>query len=313
MEKCGKTSLLMVRPTNFGTNFETISDNAFMKVLDMKPEDIQKLALKEFNEFAKCVEDAGVSLMVYDQCHEDALDSVFPNNWFSTHYNEDFPEGLLIIYPIKSPARRLEKNKVIIDYLKNTYKDFLDLSYLEEENEFLESTGCLIFDFQGKKVYLSRSERATDRAIDAFISEFNLRSKNPYKLITFKASDEKGNSIYHTNVVLSILEHHAVICADTIKDETERKTVLENLKENKKVLEVSYHEMVNYLCNILSVKNKDGKDVLILSKTAYEVLEANPSLKELLTTYQVCVPEINVLEQVGGGSARCMVAQIFEK
>jgi hypothetical protein len=312
MENEYKTDLLLVRPTNFGTNYETLTDNAFMKVLDRKPEEIQSLALNEFNGFCEKLEDSGVNLLIYDQCNLDALDSVFPNNWFSTHLDEDFPEGLLIIYPLKSPTRRLERNKTIIDYLKNMYNDFLDLSYLEEENEYLESTGSLIFDFKGKKIYCSRSERATDKALDTFITEFNKRSQNPYKLITFTAVDGKGNSIYHTNVMLSILGNHAVICSESIKDEETKMVVLADLSETKKVIDVSYSEMVNFLCNVLTVKNKEGKQVLIISKTAYDALEANPKLKDL-KNYELCIPEIKILEQVGGGSARCMVAQVFHK
>jgi hypothetical protein len=178
---------LLVKPTNFATNAETLTDNTFVVEMNETPEELTKTAISEFDKFVDEMKAKDIDVKVFDQAHKEALDSVFPNNWFSTHHDEDFPEGLLIIYPVKSPLRRLEKSPEIISYLKGLYKDFIDLSYLEAENEFLESTGCLIFDFQGKKIYCSVSERATAKAINTFAEEFNKRSKNPYKLITFSA------------------------------------------------------------------------------------------------------------------------------
>jgi hypothetical protein len=296
-------TLLMIRPTKFATNYETLSDNKFMK---QGLENIQEDALNQFINFTQRLQDNSISVIVYDQVHENAVDSVFPNNWFSTHKNENFPEGLLIIYPLKSKLRRLEKNPKIIEDLKKNYKHFIDLTYLEQDNQFLESTGCLIFDNRNRKIYCNLSERATPQATEIFISKFNEISKSKYKLITFKAFDDSGNSIYHTNVMLSILDKHVVICSQTIKD---KEQILNELKD-REIIDISYVEMLKFGCNVLNVINKDNDNYIVMSKTAYE--NYSPNTKNILKdNYKLCICDIEVIEFIGGGSARCMIAEIF--
>jgi hypothetical protein len=241
----------------------------------------------------------------------EAADSVFPNNWFSTHKNKYFPEGLLIIYPMKSALRRLERNSIIIEKLKTNYKNFVDLTYLEKEAEFLESTGCLILDNLNKRVFCSLSERASKKALDIFIDNFNQYSLEPFELITFNSFDLDNNSIYHTNVLLSILENHVVICSETIKDEGERKKVLQKLSENREIVELSFAELKNFGCNVLMVKNFKNENVLIISQTALDNL-SEKNRKIFSDNYKICVNRIDIIEFIGGGSARCMVCEIFD-
>lgn len=298
----------MVRPTNFATNYENLLDNKFMN--ESHDSDINAKAQKEFDEFADKLKSKHVQVEVYDQPYPQASDAVFPNNWFSTHKNKYFPDGLLILYPMKSALRRLERNPLIINKLRANYKHFIDLSCLENENEYLESTGSLIFDNLNKRIFCSLSERATKKALEAFITSINKIALEPYQLITFSSFDQENNSIYHTNVLLSILERHAVICSETIKDANEQENLLQKLSENRKLLIVSFQELKNFACNILMVKNSYAENVLIISQSAYDNL--NEEHRKLLETeYLLCVNNIATIEYVGGGSARCMVAEIF--
>lgn len=301
--------VLMVKPTKFATNYETLKDNKFMT--EIKDSNVQEKSLNEFNSFVANLSSKGVNVSVFSQCHEDAADSIFPNNWFSTHKNEYFPDGLLIIYPVKSVNRRLEKNKLILDELKPIYKNVIDLSYLEEEGEYLESTGCLIFDNLARKIYCGISERATERAVNVFIETFNKYSYEPYSLVTFKAFDRSGSAIYHTNVLMSVLEKHVVVCMETIKDEKEKEKLKKAISEKKILVDVTFEELVNFGCNIISVKSNTNKTVLILSKAAYEGFSTKT--REILgKDYEFASNDISTIELVGGGSARCMVAEIYD-
>jgi len=299
----------MVRPTNFCTNYENLVDNKFMN--ESKDENSNQKAQAEFDLFVSNLREKQVAVEVYDQPCSEAVDAVFPNNWFSTHKNQFLPEGLLIIYPMKSPLRRLERNPIIIEKLKKNYKKFLDLTYLENENEYLESTGCLIFDNLNRRVFCSLSERASKKALDIFIESFNKHSLEHYELITFSSFDLDNNSIYHTNVLLSILENHVVVCLETIKDVNERKYVLEKLSQNRTIVELSFAELKNFGCNVLMVKNAKDENVIIISQTALNNLsEKNREI--LCQNYVININKIDTIEFIGGGSARCMVGEIFE-
>lgn len=298
----------MVRPTNFCTNYESIKDNKFMNESTDKLSNAK--AQEEFDNFVSNLKREDVSVEIYDQPCPEASDAIFPNNWISTHRNKHIPEGLLIIYPMKSFSRRIERNPLIIEKLKKIYKNFIDLTYLENENEFLESTGSLVFDNLNRRVYCSMSERATKKALNVFIDSFNKFSEKPYELITFTSSDMENNCIYHTNVMLSILDKHAVICLEVIKNEEEKQKIKENLGLNRDIIELSYDEMKNFGCNILNVKNTKNQNVLIISNQSVETLNQR-NIEVLRLNYILCSNEIKTIEFIGGGSARCMVMEIF--
>lgn len=298
----------MVRPTNFCTNYENLVDNKFMN--ESKDTNSNQKAQAEFDIFVANLKQNQVAVEVFDQLCPEAADAIFPNNWFSTHKNKFIPEGLLIVYPMKSALRRLERNPIIIEKLKANYKHFLDLTYLEKENEFLESTGCLIFDNAHKRIFCSLSERACKKALNVFIENFNKFSLEAFELVTFSSFDLDNNSIYHTNVLLSILENHVVICPETIKDQEERFNVLHKLSENRVIVELSFAELKNFGCNVLMVKSAEGANVLVISQTALDNL-SEKNRKILIEKYTVCVGKIETIEFIGGGSARCMVGEIF--
>jgi hypothetical protein len=215
-----------------------------------------------------------------------------------------------MIYPMKSELRRKERNEKIINELKTNYEHFIDMSDLEKQNEFLESTGSLIFDNLNRRVYCSISERANESALKIFIENLNMFSKEKYELISFKSSDKDSYQIYHTNVMMSILEKHVVVCSDVVKNPEEKKLILEKLALNREIIDISYEELLNFGCNILMVKNSDNENVLILSKSAYD--NYSTKVKEILeNNYKLCINQIDTIEFIGGGSARCMVGELY--
>lgn len=300
--------IMLVRPTSFGINSEILEDNKFVKLENIDSESTKILALVEFEEFRRCIE-ISIEVDTFDQIDERAIDSIFPNNWFSTHRNKDFPDGLLIIYPMMSKVRRLEKQPSIIIELKKSYLHFEDLSYLEEESEFLESTGSLIIDSRCRKIYCSISQRSTEKAIQAFMKVFNKYALVPYKLITFISYDSNTSLIYHTNVLLSILEKHIVVCIDAI-DKENRACIKNELAEDRKLIEVSFQEMNNFCCNILNVASRSSESTIIMSERAYESF-SKENIDELMNCYKILHVPINTIENVGGGSARCMIAELY--
>jgi hypothetical protein len=272
--------------------------------------EVQTLALKEFNEYLILLKENKVDYQIIKQKRADAPDSIFLNNWFSTHKNDNIPEGLLIIYPVKAENRRIERDQEIIDMLKKDYAHFVDLTFLEKENQFLESTGSLIFDHNNKKIYCCYSERATSKAVEIFLETINKFSKFPYNLIAFNAFDLRGKNIYHTNCMMAMLEHHAVVCLSSITDEKERAKVKRSLEENRKIIDLSQKQVENFCGNIINVKNSEGNTVLIMSSKARKAFTKR-QIKTFSKSYSIMAAKIPTIESVGGGSTRCMVAEIF--
>ena len=302
------SKIMLCRPTNFHFNPNTAQDNLFMNKMDQVDE--KKSALNEFDDMVANLRANKIECDVEDQLHSEAFDSVFPNNWFSTLRNDKVPEGVLVIYPMKAVNRRLEKNPFLVDKWQASYKKFIDISYLEQQGEYLEGTGVLIFDNYIRSIYCSMSERATAKALKVFEEEFSKVSGFPYKVVKFKASDRTSRPIYHTNVMLSILPKHAVVCLDSVRDKGERKNLVDNLERNKQIIDVSFKEMEGFCCNIINVKNKDSENCVILSETARNSFRKE-SLEVLEKNYKLVSSRINVIETVGGGSARCMVGELF--
>lgn len=300
----------MVRPTNFCTNLETLTDNKFMKKSEETNESINSKAQKEFDSFTNNLKSLKVNIMIENQPFPEASDAIFPNNWFSTHKNSNIPNGLLMIYPMKSESRRIERNEKIISELRKNYENFVDLSHMEKDQNFLESTGSLVIDNLNKRVFCSLSERANLNALELFIESLNKYASRKYELITFKSYDANNTIIYHTNVMMSVLEKHVVICSEVIKDLKEREKVLNLIKENREVIDITYNELLNFGCNILMVKNEENENILILSKTAYDNF-SEKNRKILEDNYKLCVNAIDTIEFIGGGSARCMVGEIY--
>ena len=291
----------MIRPVNFGFNEQTAGSNAFQN-RDAAQQQVQDKALKEFDGFVNILRDNGVEVIVIDDTMEPHTpDSIFPNNWVSLH-----SDGTIFLYPMMAENRRLERREDIVSQLEDEFKvkHIIDLSRFEHEHKFLEGTGSMVLDRENKIAYACLSPRTDKEVLELFCKE------SSYKPVLFHAVDENGMDIYHTNVLMCIGSRFAVICLDSIKDEYEKNSVTSVLKlTHKDIITISFAQMNQFAGNMLEVKNKAGDSLLVMSKNAYQSLTA--SQKTCLEKYcRIVYADINTIESNGGGSARCMMAEV---
>lgn len=295
------STLLMVEPNDFGFNEETSGSNSFQKKSELN--NFKDEALREFENAVQTLRKNGINVLTFpspENCK--CPDAVFPNNWFSTHSS-----GQLIIYPMLTINRRAERNPLIIDYLKNNFDVFeiLDLSKNENENKILEGTGSIVFDHENKLAYACVSPRTNENLLNEVCKKIH------YTPIVFEALDLNGNQIYHTNVVMAIGQKYVVICLDCIENSLEKSMIIQKIKESgKDLIEISITQIYFFAGNMLEVQNSEGKSILIMSETAFKSL--NPLQTEILSKYSQLLPiNIKTIENIGGGSARCMMAEVY--
>jgi len=296
-------TILLIRPSNFGFNKETAANNAFQINSNETQTAIQKKALQEFDHFAEQLKNEGVTVrVIQDSITPVKPDAIFPNNWGSFH-----ADGKLILYPMFAPNRRLEKQTEIIALIQQKFQvtKLIDLSHFEKENRFLEGTGSIIFDRVNKIGYACLSPR-TDQEL--FVYVCNLLN---YKAVYFHAEDTNGKAIYHSNVMMCLGEKFSVICLASISNQQERTRVTQSLSDTgHEIIDISFEQMNQFAGNMLEIKSNERKNLLVLSKSAFDCLKLNQ--KERLSSYCKLVPiDIKTIEHIGGGSARCMVAELF--
>lgn len=295
--------LVMVRPSNFGFNEQTASSNRFQKNEGEISDPVRELALAEFDEMVTCLQTNDLEVKVFDDRKEPLLpDAVFPNNWVSLHET-----GKLVLYPMMAPNRRLERRKDIVDDLVEQYgySEIIDLSCFENEGLFLEGTGSMLLDRTNLKVYACLSPR-THREV-----AMQFAAKLGYECFFWNAVDELGVPIYHTNVIMSLGEKVAIVCLEAIRDVKQREDLIQSLSASGKViLEISLQQVKSYAGNVLFVRSRKGESLVILSTTALASLtsEQISFLSNYSKMVQVNIPTI---EKYGGGSARCMMAELF--
>ena len=301
------STILMVRPANFGFNPETAENNFYQQSDNRPAAEINTLAQKEFDGFVAMLRDQGVSVIVEEDTAEPVKpDAVFPNNWFSTD-----PDGRLILYPMYSPTRRLERRKDFVeDLMKRKFKveEIIDLSFFEEDGQYLEGTGSMVMDHQAKIIYACFSERTHPIPLDY------LGKLLGYKVVGFHAVQEiQGISfpIYHTNVMMHIGTDLAVVCLDSIPKASEKQSVQKSLTQaGKKVVPITAKQKFHFAGNMLEVGNDGGEKFTVMSETALDSL--NVGQIQLIEKYSTIIsPAIPTIEKLGGGSARCMMAEIF--
>ncbi|WP_184549716.1 citrulline utilization hydrolase CtlX [Mucilaginibacter sp. FT3.2] len=295
------SNILMIRPVSFGFNEQTAASNAFQN-RDADQQAVQDKALAEFDHFVKTLEHHGVSVtVVNDTPLPHTPDSIFPNNWVSFH-----SDGTIFLYPMQAENRRLERREDIITDLEDKFKvgHIIDLSRFEADHRFLEGTGSMVLDRANKIAYACLSPRTDKEVLDLFCEQAG------YTAISFEATDEHSKAIYHTNVLMCVGSKFAVICADSIPNPHERIVVLESLKSTQKeVVEISFEQMNQFAGNMLEVKNKTGETLIVMSKNAFSSLTEEQKLS--LEKYgKLVYADINTIETNGGGSARCMMAEI---
>ena len=294
-------SILMIRPVSFGFNEQTADSNAFQN-RDADQQAVQDKALAEFDGFVNTLKENGVSVIVVDDTPQPHTpDSIFPNNWVSFH-----ADGNVFLYPMQAENRRLERREDIISKLEDTFKvaHVIDLSRFEAENKFLEGTGSMVLDRENKIANACLSPRTDQEVLKLFGEQAG------YQIISFEAADANGKAIYHTNVLMCIGSRFAVICADSIPNPHEKVVVLESLRSTQKeVIAISFDQMNRFAGNMLEVKNAKGETLIVMSQNAYQALdeEQRPALEKY---GKLVYADINTIETNGGGSARCMMAEV---
>jgi hypothetical protein len=296
-------SILLIRPSNFIFNAETAANNAFQHNVKEANESIGNKVKEEFENLKAQLFAKGIDVTVIDDTANPIKpDAIFPNNWVSFH-----EDGTVILYPMFAVNRRTERRLDIIETLKEKFevKKNIDFSIYENENKFLEGTGSIVFDHAHKIAYACLSAR-TDKEVFIKLCDVLL-----YKPIYFTACDEAGQEIYHTNVMMCIAEKVVIICAESIVDKNEREIVLLSFKNTgHEIIDISFSQMNNFAGNMLALQTNTGKRLIALSQTAYNCLMAEQ--KDTIEKYYELLPlAIPTIETIGGGSVRCMIAEIF--
>jgi len=301
-------TIVMVRPASFRMNEQTAVNNYYQQKLSgMLPASINAKAQEEFDAFVHKLQSVGVEVVVIEDTKEpDTPDALFPNNWISFHENGD-----VAIYPMFAENRRLERREDVLEMLEEkgfVIENVIDYSEAEEEEIFLEGTGSMILDRQHRKAYCALSPRADEELFIEFCEDFE------YTPVLFEANqavDGKREAIYHTNVMMCVAETFAVVCLDSIDDKKEKKNLLKHLKsDGKEVIAISEQQVTRFAGNMLQVIGNNDERYLIMSTSAYESL-TNQQLKSLEKHTKIVHSSLQTIETCGGGSARCMMAEVF--
>ncbi len=299
-------TILMVEPVAFGFNTQTAVNNHFQQNGVIDAQTIQPLALAEFQAMVDLLRSKDIQVLIMkDTLEPHTPDSIFPNNWFSFHGSK------AAIYPMFAENRRLERRSCVFEIAKSAgfeVDKIKDYSSYENENIFLEGTGSMILDRVNKIAYAALSERTDLKLFNTFCSDFG------YKAISYTANQTVRNKrmpIYHTNVQLCVANKYVVVCLDAIDNELERDLFCSTVVQSgKEIVEISETQMQHFAGNMLQVANKQGELFLVLSQTAYNSL-TDIQIKTLNSYNQLLVPSVPTIEKLGGGSVRCMMAEIF--
>ena len=308
--------VLMVRPVRFAFNEETAGSNAFQKRGDMDAEAQERLcrqAVSEFDAFVAMLRGNGITVTVLqDTPVPFTPDSIFPNNCFSTHLDNE--KRTLVLYPMLAPNRRLERTKLFPVFSVGEGSTFasqvhcetiIDLTDHEKQGEFLEGTGSLILDREHRMAYACRSPRTNETVVKEWTSQMG------YDFFLFESEDKQGVPIYHTNVMMHIGTRFAIVCLKSIKNSSQREQLLHLIAMNgKEVVEISFEQMQAFAGNMLELRNDNDEKLLVMSSTARNSLTPQ-QVSILEKDVHIIAPDIPTIETAGGGSARCMLAEIF--
>ena len=299
--------ILMIRPAQFRMNEQTAVNNYFQAQAGMTPEAVEKKAQEEFDAYVSVLREKGVQVtVVQDTLDPDTPDALFPNNWVSFHQ-----DATVALYPMFAENRRLERREAVLEILEEDgfiIDQVMDYTAAEDSGIFLEGTGSLILDRVHKKAYCALSSRADEELFIEFCEDFE------YTPVIFTANqtvEGKRLPIYHTNVMMCFAETFAVICSDSIDDKKARKAVLNHLKEDgKEVIAISEVQMHSFAGNMLQVLGSNETPYLVMSTTAYESLQPD-QLSKIRKHCEIIHADLSTIETCGGGSARCMMAEVF--
>jgi hypothetical protein len=301
-------TVLMVRPVQFRMNEQTSVNNYYQKVPEnILSEVVNKMAVKEFDGMVRKLKKVGIQVIVVKDTKEfDTPDSIFPNNWISFHSN-----GTIGLYPMFAENRRLERKESVLEAVENqgfVVKNVVDYSGAEVDNLFLEGTGSILLDRVNNKAYCAISDRSDEGLFIEFCEDFEY---TPVVFSAFQTVNDKREKIYHTNVMMCIGDTFAVVCLASIDDKKQRKSLINQLQDDgKKVIEISEDQVNHFAGNMLQLKGVEEASYLVMSQSALKSLRpAQVKLIESHTTIISC--PLDTIESCGGGSARCMMAEVF--
>jgi hypothetical protein len=299
--------ILMIRPAQFRMNEQTVINNYFQISPALPPADVINKAQEEFDNFVDVLMAKGVQVTVVQDTEDpDTPDALFPNNWVSFH-----ADGTVALYPMFAENRRLERREAILELLEEggfIIDQVMDYTTAEDAGVFLEGTGSLILDRVHNKAYCALSTRADEELFIEFCEDFEY---TPVIFKAFQTVGQKRLSIYHTNVMMCLAESFAVICLDSIDNSKERKAVLAHLKEDgKEVIAISEDQMHHFAGNMLQVLGDNNTPYLVMSTSAFKSLNSNQLVK-IAQHCEIIHSDLHTIETAGGGSARCMMAEVF--
>jgi len=295
------SNILMIRPVHFTYNAETAVNNLFQ--VSGNAEKAQEKALQEFDVFTEKLRASNINVSIIDDTSEPHTpDSIFPNNWISFHEN-----GTIILYPMYAENRRAERKQHVKDIIDQKFdiKHIIDLTEFENADLFLEGTGSMVLDRENKIVYACISPRTNPEVLNAFCEKMN------YTPCIFEAKDATGNQIYHTNVMMCVADKYLVICLDSITDDTERQHIKNIIKaSSKEIIPITLEQMNSFAGNMLQLENTGGQKLLVMSTQAYQSL-TKEQIHKLQGYNNILHSDLTTIETNGGGSARCMIAEVF--
>ena len=304
----------MVRPCRFAFNDETAENNAFQKKSSSVEAALQveRKAIDEFDSYVEELRENGVIVEVLQDTPEPFTpDSIFPNNCFSTHRSKEggsFMSGdehTLVLYPMFAMNRRLERDKLLNSPVLNGFSRVVDLTAWETQGKFLEGTGSLVLDRDNRIAYACRSPRTHEDVVSDWAKQMN------YHYILFDSVDENGQPVYHTNVVMHVGTRLAIVCLESVKDVEQRQLLQTTLEHHgKEVIDITFAQMHQFAGNMLELRNDHNGQLLVMSQTARQSLTSE-QIKIIEQGIKIVSPDINVIETTGGGSARCMIAELF--
>ena len=299
--KMTTSNILMIRPAAFAYNQQTAVNNTFQK--ENNATDAQEKALKEFDAFVEKLRLNGIKVtIVQDSVQPHTPDAIFPNNWVSFH-----EDGTIVTYPMFAANRRLERQKAVIPAIAEKFfvRGTIDLTDYENSNAFLEGTGSMVLDRDNELAYACLSPRTNATPFYGFCDAMG------YNPVIFQAVDNNGIEIYHTNVMMCVADEYVVICLDAVKDELQKQMLIARFKEtNKVIVTINMEQMNHFAGNMLQLENATGEPVLIMSSQAYHAL-TEEQINLLESFNSIIHSPLNTIEENGGGSARCMIAEIF--
>lgn len=300
-------TILMIRPASFRMNEQTAVNNYFQEDIDLKNEAVNTKAREEFDAFTAQLKHIGVEVIIIEDTKEpDTPDAVFPNNWISFHEN-----GNVAVYPMFAGNRRMERREDILNILENKgfyIKDIVDYTSAEKDHLFLEATGSIVLDRINRKAYCARSPRANEELLIEFCEDFEY---TPVIFTAYQSVEDKRLPIYHTNVMMCIAEDFAVICLACIDDKKERKNVIAHLKaDGKDIIALTEEQISHFAGNMIQLLGRDNKRYLVMSEAAYRSL-TKIQIETIRKYGEILYSPLNIIETCGGGSARCMIAEVF--